>query len=288
MKRYILPAIISFAILFPPRAYGDYFLFKGALLDIDGQPLAFARIITLDKEKRPIGSKNLSDYEGRFNIRAGEEIASIIVVDDDKGVCMYRDGPWGSTVEEIVDLSAAEYHLFEGKIKDERKVLLRGVMAEGATWSGELDIVGRRLVNITAFTDYSEIITVNPDREGRFVIKANFGLDHLSMEVSSGGLYLREDGPWPDGASIEFDTSGEDIFIISGSVMSVEGIPEKRKKVTAFDARRKKMMFTYTDPGGRFEMRSNREVSMLMTSVGGREITEWGPWSEDTRIDIER
>lgn len=172
-----------------------------------------------------------------------------------------------------------------GRIVDPQKILLQGVMDEGVRWSGHLDRVGRRVVDITAYSGNDKLIAVHPEENGEFTITTDAAVSHITVTVSGGGLYIRKDGPWQSDATVDLDLA-KGVFVIDGYVRNVDGTPMKREMVSAYEAASEKLIFAYTDSTGYFKFWSNHKIISLETSADRLRIVKNGPWSRNATLTL--
>lgn len=172
-----------------------------------------------------------------------------------------------------------------GRIVDPQKILLQGLMDEGVRWSGTLDRIGRRVVDITAYSGSEKVLSVHPDEDGRFTITAHAAISHITLEVAGGGLYMRENGPWRHDTTIDLDLASG-VFVVDGYVRNVDGTPMQRELISAYDDAREKRMFTYTNSKGYFRFWSNQKIASLETSADRLRIVKDGPWSRNASVTL--
>jgi hypothetical protein len=176
--------------------------------------------------------------------------------------------------------------VISGRIVDIHQRILKSLLDEGASLEErKMDGVGLKVVIITAFSDKKRMTAVNPDEKLNFRFSAKEPINHLTLEVSGGGIYYRVIGPWNKDTEVTIDLE-EGLFEIDGVVRNSDQTPVVRSMVSAFDALNEKIVYCYTGSQGRFLFYSNVPVHTLQSFADGLQIKKSGPWDNRASVHL--
>ncbi|MBU0995039.1 MAG: carboxypeptidase-like regulatory domain-containing protein [Proteobacteria bacterium] len=223
---------------------------------------------------------------------------------DDEGVTHYSDsyenvpekyihmndaGKTGPDIRQLSEQPAtlqsadAKPFVLQGQILDKNSRMLASLLDEGVKPSGKIDRIGRQVISVTAYADDAKISSVNPDDDLGFRFSSGKIITHVTVEVSGGGIYYRENGPWHQDAEIVIDLD-KGLFTLDGLVNNKDGSPAKRILVSAYDETNSQIAYRYTGSQGQFSFLTNQPVYMLQSSADGLQIKKEGPWSMEASV----
>ncbi len=236
---------------------------SGRAFGFDGAPCG--GVVVQGHSEAGLQTEVLTAADGTFVITIDQPLRELLL--QLEGVTVRVPVPQGSLDDIVTHFAQQPFTTWTGRLLD-----------PGGGGARDVDLLCRDGRGRT-------ITTVTTSRDGSFVLRSQQAPHSLCVDPS--GWCLRVPGPFPAAAPLHIDlrSFGGDFFRLHGNCFDDQDRPAAGWRLVASYAG-KRLASTTTDSDGSFVIWCRRELDLLVASDAALRMGRFGPWHEDTRVDL--
>ncbi|MBZ0151947.1 MAG: hypothetical protein K8J09_10480 [Planctomycetes bacterium] len=236
---------------------------SGRVFGFDGAPCG--GVVVQGHSASGLQTEVLTMADGTFEITLDQPLRELLL--QLEGVTARVPVPQGSLDGVVTHFAQQQFTTWTGRLLD-----------PGGGGARDVDLLCRDRRGRT-------ITTVTTSRDGSFVLRSQQAPHTLCVDPC--GLCLRVPGPFPAATPLHIDLRdfGGSYFRLHGNCFDDQDRPAAGWRLVASYAGAR-LASTTTDSDGSFVIWCRRELDLLVASDAALRMGRFGPWHEDTRVDL--
>ncbi|MBL8732016.1 MAG: hypothetical protein JNN13_06575 [Planctomycetes bacterium] len=236
---------------------------SGRVFGFDGAPCG--GVVVQGHSAAGLQTEVLTATDGSFVITLDQPLRELLL--QLEGVTVRVPVPQGSLDGVVTHFAQQQFTTWTGRLLD-----------PGGGGARDVDLLCRDGRSRT-------ITTVTTTRDGSFALRSQRPLH--SVLVDPCGWSLRVPGPFPAAAPLHIDLRdfGGNFFRLHGNCFDDQERPAAGWRLSAWH-QGERLATTTTDTDGSFVLWSRRNLDLLTACDASPRLGRFGPWHEDTRVDL--